>query len=124
MSDREKTILLVEDNDQNRMLFHDLLEARGYKVLEARTGMEGWQVAQERHPEMILMDIQLPDISGLEVTQWLKSDETLKSIPVVAVTIFATEIDRRHFLAKGCDGFIPKPITVSNFLETVESFAA
>lgn len=124
MSDTAKTVLLVEDNDQNRMLFHDLLEAKGYEVLEARTGMEGWRVARERHPAIILMDIQLPDISGLEVTQWLKSDEDLKSIPVVAVTIFATEVDRRNFLAKGCDGFIPKPIIVSNFLETVERFAA
>jgi two-component system, cell cycle response regulator DivK len=119
-----KTILVVEDNNQSRMLFRELLLAKGYSVLEAKTGMEGWQMARERHPEIILMDIQLPDVSGLEVTQWLKNDEALRGIPVVAVTILSADSDRKSFLSKGCDGHISKPISISQFLATVERFAA
>ncbi len=119
-----KTVLVIEDNDQNRMLSHALLEAKGYDILEASTGMEGWRIAREHRPDLILMDIQLPDISGLEVTNWLKNDKTLGTIPVIAVTILATDRDRRKIMAEGCDGHIPKPISVSNFLETVERFAA
>ena len=119
-----KTVLVIEDNDQSRMLFRELLKARGYSVLEARTGMEGWQAARQHHPEIILMDIQLPDVSGLEVTKWLKQDESLRAIPVVAVTILATDGDRKSFLAGGCDDHIAKPISVTRFLETVERFAA
>jgi two-component system cell cycle response regulator DivK len=124
MTHTAKTVLVVEDNEQNRMLAHALLEAKGYDVLEASTGMEGWRLAREQHPDIILMDIQLPDISGLEVTNWLKNDDLLKATPVIAVTIFAADSDRKKILAEGCDGHIPKPISVSNFLETVERFAA
>ncbi|HEX9769890.1 MAG TPA: response regulator [Kiloniellales bacterium] len=124
MSLTAKTVLVIEDNDQSRMLFRELLKARGYSVLEASTGMEGWRLAREQRPEIILMDIQLPDVSGLEVTQWLKSDETLRTIPVVAVTILSTDSDRKSFLSKGCDGHISKPISITHFLETVERFAA
>ena len=87
MAHTAKTVLVIEDNDQNRMLSHALLEAKGYSVLEAATGMEGWRIAHEQHPDIILMDIQLPDISGLEVANWLKNDKSLETIPVVAVTI-------------------------------------
>ena len=124
MTGAAKTILVVEDNNQSRMLFRELLLAKGYSVLEASTGMEGWRLARERHPEIILMDIQLPDISGLEVTQWLKSDEALRTIPVVAVTILSADSDQKSFLSKGCDGHISKPISITQFLETVERFAA
>ena len=124
MNQTVKTVLVVEDNDQNRMLFHELLESKGYNILEASIGLEAWRIARERHPDVILMDIQLPDISGLEVTRWLKSDENLKEIPVLAVTVLTTDGDRKRFLAEGCDGYIPKPISVTNFLETVERFAA
>ena len=123
MNSPVKTVLVVEDNDQNRMLSHALLEAKGYAILEASTGMEGWRIAREHRPDLILMDIQLPDISGLEVTNWLKNDKTLRTIPVIAVTILASDRDRKKIMAEGCDGHIPKPISVSNFLETVERFA-
>ena len=119
-----KTVLVVEDNDQSRMLFRELLNARGYSVIEARTGMEGWRAAKAHHPGIILMDIQLPDVSGLDVTKWLKEDESMRAIPIVAVTILATDSDRKSFLAGGCDGHIAKPISIARFLETVERFAA
>jgi two-component system cell cycle response regulator DivK len=124
MNETVKTVLVVEDNDQSRMLFHALLEASGYNVLEAKVGMEGWRIAREQSPDIILMDVMLPDISGLEVTRWLKKDKDLKSIPVIAITILATESNKREFLAEGCDDCVPKPISVQNFLKTVERFAA
>ena len=124
MNETSKTVLVVEDNDQSRMLFRELLKAGGYNVLEASTGMEGWRIARECNPEIILMDIGLPDISGLEVIKQLKKDETLKPIPILAVTIHSTDSDRKSFVAAGCDGYIPKPITVPQFLDTVERYAA
>ncbi len=123
MSPLDKTVLVVEDNDINMKLFHDVLEARGYNVLQAKDGMEGWHIAREHRPDLILMDIQLPGISGLEVTKWLKDDETLKSIPVIAITAFAMAGDKEKFLEGGCDAYIPKPISIPNFLQTVERFA-
>ncbi len=123
MSPLDKTVLVVEDNDINMKLFHDVLEASGYNVLQAMDGMEGWRLAREHRPDLILMDIQLPDVSGLEVTKWLKADETLKSIPVIAVTAFAMDGDKERFLKGGCDACILKPISLPNFLQTVERFA-
>jgi two-component system cell cycle response regulator DivK len=119
-----KSVLVVEDNDLSMRLFHDLLEAHGYNVLQAKDGMEGWRMAREHRPDLILMDIQLPDVSGLEVTKWLKDDETLKSIPVIAITAFAMAGDKEKFLEGGCDAYIAKPISVPDFLQTVERFAA
>ncbi len=123
MSPLDKTVLVVEDNDINMKLFHDVLEASGYNVLQAMNGMEGWRMAREHRPDLIVMDIQLPDVSGLEVTKWLKDDESLKSIPVIAVTAFAREGDKEKFLEGGCDAYIDKPISIPNFLQTVERLA-
>jgi two-component system cell cycle response regulator DivK len=123
MSYLDKTVLVVEDNNVNMKLFHDVLEAHRYNVLQAKDGMEGWRMAREHRPDLILMDIQLPDISGLEVTKWLKDDESLKSIPVIAITAFAMEGDKEKMLEGGCDAYIPKPISVPDFLQTVERFA-
>jgi two-component system cell cycle response regulator DivK len=114
---------VVEDNDLNMKLFHDVLEADGYNVLQAKDGMEGWRIAREQRPNLILMDIQLPEVSGLEVTKWLKDDETLKSIPVIAITAFAMAGDKEKILEGGCDAYIVKPISIPNFLQTVERFA-
>ncbi len=124
MSPLDKTVLVVEDNDLNMKLFHDVLEADGYNVLQAKDGMEGWRMAREQRPDLILMDIQLPGVSGLEVTKWLKDDETLKSIPVIAITALAMAGDEEKILEGGCDAYIPKPISVPDFLQTVERFAA
>ena len=95
-----KTVLIVEDNELNMKLFHDLLDAHGYKTLQTRNGMEALSLAREHRPDLILMDIQLPEVSGLEVTKWLKEDDQLKTIPVVAVTAFAMK-GTRSASAKG-----------------------
>ncbi len=120
MSPLDKTVLVVEDNDGNMRLLHDVLETRGYTVLQAKDGMEGWRMAREQRPDLILMDIRLPDVSGLEVTKWLKADETLKSIPVIAITAFATAGDEEKIREGGCDAYIAKPISIPNVLQTVE----
>ncbi len=122
MGSMDKTVLVVEDNDLNMRLFHDVLEMRGYNILQAKDGMEGWRIAREQRPDLIIMDIQLSDVSGLEVTKWLKDDETLKSIPVIAITAFAMAGDEEKILEGGCDDYLVKPISISNFLRTVERF--
>ncbi|MEX2009269.1 MAG: response regulator [Dongiaceae bacterium] len=117
-----KTILIVEDNELNMKLFHDLLEAHGHRILQSKDGMEALKLAREHHPDLILMDIQLPEVSGLEVTKWIKEDEDLRSIPVIAVTAFAMKGDEEKIREGGCEAYIAKPISVSNFLETVARF--
>ena len=91
MDAKSKTVLIVEDNELNMKLFHDLLDAHGYNILQTKDGMEALDIAREFHPDLILMDIQLPEVSGLEVTKWLKEDDALKAIPVVAVTAVCHE---------------------------------
>src|SRR6195256_4830536 len=117
-----KTVLIVEDNELNMKLFHDLLDAHGYRILQTKDGMEALDIAREHRPDLILMDIQLPEVSGLEVTKWLKEDESLRSIPVVAVTAFAMKGDEEVIRQGGCEVYIPKPISVTSFLETVRRF--
>ena len=117
-----KTILIVEDNELNMKLFHDLLDAHGYRVLEARTGPEALQIVSENRPDLILMDIQLPEVSGLEVTQKIKSNEELVDIPIIAVTAFAMKGDEERIRAGGCEDYIAKPISVSSFLEKVKRY--
>jgi two-component system cell cycle response regulator DivK len=117
-----KTVLIVEDNELNMKLFRDLLEAHGYKTLQTRNGIEALSLAREHQPDLILMDIQLPEVSGLDVTKWLKEDEALRHIPVIAVTAFAMKGDEERIREGGCEAYISKPITVSNFLETVRQF--
>ncbi|HEY3918364.1 MAG TPA: response regulator [Stellaceae bacterium] len=119
-----KRVLIVEDNDLNMKLFHDLLEAHGYDILQTKDGMEALQLARQHHPDLILMDIQLPEVSGLEVTKWIKEDDDLRTIPVVAVTAFAMKGDEEKIREGGCEAYIAKPISVSNFLETVARFCA
>ena len=117
-----KTVMIVEDNELNMKLFHDLLEAHGYQTVGTRNGIEALDLARQHHPDLILMDIQLPEVSGLEVTKWLKDDPDLKSIPVVAVTAFAMKGDEERIREGGCEAYIAKPISVANFLQTVERF--
>lgn len=117
-----KTVLIVEDNDLNMKLFHDLLEAHGYNTIQTKDGMEALSLAREHMPDLILMDIQLPEVSGLEVTKWIKEDETLKSIPIIAVTAFAMKGDEEKIREGGCEAYIAKPISVENFLNTVKEF--
>ena len=117
-----KTILIVEDNDLNMKLLNDLLQAHGYETLQTMDGREVMKLARDHHPDLIIMDIQLPEISGLEVTKMLKADEELKDIPVIAVTAFAMKGDEEKIREGGCEGYIAKPISVPTFLETVAEF--
>ncbi len=117
-----KTVLIVEDNELNMKLFHDLLDAHGYETLQTRDGLKALDIAREHMPDLILMDIQLPEVSGLEVTKWLKEDDTLRGIPVIAVTAFAMKGDEEKIREGGCEAYISKPISVSTFLETVQEF--
>ena len=114
-----KTVLIVEDNELNMKLFHDLLDAHGYATLRTRSGMDALRLAREHRPDLILMDIQLPEVSGLEVTKWLKDDEKLRVIPVVAVTAFAMKGDEERIRQGGCEAYISKPISISTFINTV-----
>jgi two-component system cell cycle response regulator DivK len=117
-----KTVLIVEDNELNMKLFQDLLEAHGYDTVGTRNGIETLDLARKHQPDLILMDIQLPEVSGLEVTKWLKDDPDLKSIPVIAVTAFAMKGDEERIREGGCEAYLSKPISVGKFLETVRHF--
>ena len=117
-----KTILIVEDNVLNMKLFNDILQAHGYETLQTLDGREAIVLAREHHPDLILMDIKLPDISGMEVTKMIKSDDDLKDIPIIAVTAFAMKGDEGKIRDGGCEGYIAKPISIPNFLETINSF--
>ena len=121
-SEEKKTVLIVEDNELNMKLFHDLLEAHGYATLQTKDGMEALSLAREHKPDLILMDIQLPEVSGLEVTKWIKEDENLRSIPVVAVTAFAMKGDEEKIREGGCEAYVAKPISVESFINTVKEF--
>lgn len=117
-----KRILIVEDNELNMKLFNDLLDAHGYETLQTRDGMEALELARVERPDLILMDIQLPEVSGLEITKWLKEDDALRQIPVIAVTAFAMKGDEEKIRQGGCEAYIAKPISVAHFIETVQRF--
>ena len=119
---RRRKILIVEDDDLNMKLFNDLLMAHGYETLQTKDGREALALARQHRPGLILMDIQLPEVSGLEVTKWIKKDENLRLIPVIAVTAFAMKGDREKMRNGGCEDYIAKPISVASFLETVGRF--
>ena len=122
MERSKKTILIVEDNDLNLKLFRDLLGAHGYETIETKEGMEAIAIAKSRHPDLILMDIQLPEISGLDVTKKLKADAKICDIPIIAVTAFAMKDDEEKILRAGCEAYISKPISIVHFLATVRRF--
>jgi two-component system cell cycle response regulator DivK len=121
---RRPRILIVEDNDLNMKLFNDLLVAQGYDTLQTADGLEALALARGERPDLILMDIQLAEVSGLEVTRRIKEDAHLRAIPVIAVTAFAMKGDEEKIRSGGCEAYIAKPISVTNFLETVERFLA
>jgi two-component system, cell cycle response regulator DivK len=117
-----KTVLIVEDNELNMKLFRDLLEAHGYQTSGTSNGFEALDIVRKLRPDLILMDIQLPEVSGLEVTKWIKEDKSLSMIPIIAVTAFAMKGDREKMRDGGCEDYIAKPISVASFLQTVERF--
>jgi two-component system cell cycle response regulator DivK len=117
-----KTVLIVEDNELNMKLFHDLLDAFGYRTLQTRNGMEALGLARDHRPDLILMDIQLPEVSGLDVIKWIKDDKQIAQIPIVAVTAFAMKGDEERIRRGGCEAYISKPISVQSFMDTVRHF--
>ncbi|WP_319517204.1 response regulator [uncultured Martelella sp.] len=117
-----KQVLIVEDNDLNMKLFRDLVEAQGYEVVESRTGADAYELARIFRPGLILMDIQLPEQSGLEIARALKADSELAKIPVIAVTAFAMRGDEQRIREAGCDAYLSKPVSVPNFIKTVKAY--
>src|SRR5271156_5682714 len=115
-------ILVVEDNQLSSKLLKQLLTAHGYEVLGTPEGLQALALVRDEQPDLILMDIRLPDISGLEVTRLLKQDDCTKTIPIIAVTALASPEYERKGLESGCNAYIPKPITLGNLLQTIESF--
>lgn len=114
-----KTILIVEDNDLNMKLFNDLLQAHGYDTVQTMDGRDVLQLARDHSPDLIIMDIQLPGISGIEITKTIKADDDLKDIPIVAVTAFASEKEKANIRDAGCSDILAKPFLIPNLLETV-----
>src|SRR3954451_9071440 len=115
-----RKVLIVEDNVLNMKLFNDLLEAHGYTTLQAMERLEALRIARLHRPDLILMDIQLPEVSGLEITKRLKADKELRSIPVVAVTAFAMQGDEEKIRQAGCADYMTKPISIAGFMKAVE----
>ncbi|MCR9194579.1 MAG: response regulator [Hyphomonas sp.] len=113
-------VLIVEDNALNMRLFSDLLEASGYETLQCTDGGKAAALAVDEQPDLIIMDIQLPEVSGLDITRWLKDDERTSAIPVLAVTAFAMRTDELLVREAGCEGYLSKPIQVRSFLKTVD----
>lgn len=114
-----KRILIVEDNDLNLKLFRDLLGANGYETVETREGLEAISLTRNMMPDLILMDIQLPEISGLDITKKIKADPHIQHIPVVAVTAFAMKDDEEKIMQAGCEAYLSKPIAIDQFLATI-----
>ena len=117
-----KTILIVEDNEKNMKLTRELLRAKGYATLEAVTGQAGVQLALEHRPDLILMDIQLPDIDGIAALREIRTDNALDAVPVLAVSASVMPDDQQKIVSSGFDAFITKPINLKQFSETVQRF--
>ena len=116
-----KTIIVVEDNELNMKLVRSLLQLENYQIIEADNAEKGIQLARDHHPDLILMDIQLPGMDGLKATEFISNDEILKDIPIVALTSYAMEGDKEKAPAASCVGYITKPIETRGFSETISS---
>ncbi len=112
-------ILVVEDNELNQKLFCDLLQSSGYEVHDVRDGALAIDAAKKIMPSLIIMDIQLPSISGIDLTKWMKQDQALSQIPILVITAFAMSRDEKRILESGCDAYMSKPISIKPFLEKV-----
>ena len=120
-ANRPKKVLVVEDNELNMRLFCDLLDAYGFATFQCRDGKKAVEIARQQMPDLIIMDIQLPEVSGLDITRWLKDDETVAHIPVLAVTAFAMRADEQRVRAAGCEGYLSKPIQIMTFIKAVQA---
>jgi two-component system, cell cycle response regulator DivK len=117
-----KTVLIVEDNELNMKLFNDLIASIGCTVIQSRNGVEAIGLVREKRPDLVIMDIQMPEVSGLDVTRWIKSDPAIAHIPVIAVTAFAMKGDEERIRESGCEGYVSKPISIGPFLATIRSY--
>ena len=117
-----RQVLVVEDNERNMKLFRDVLQASGFRTLEATTGERAVELVLEHRPDLVLMDIQLPDIDGVEALDRLRADDRFASVPVLALTALAMEGDRERFLAAGFDGYLSKPVDIADFVATVKRY--
>jgi len=115
-------VLVVEDNERNMKLFRDVLQASGFRTLEATTGERAVELVFEHRPDLVLMDIQLPDIDGVEALDRVRADNRFASVPVLALTAQAMEGDRERFLAAGFDGYLSKPVDIADFVATVKRY--
>jgi two-component system cell cycle response regulator DivK len=117
-----KTVLIVEDNELNAKLFRDILNSKGHRIIEMRDGMEAIKVAHSERPDLILMDIQLPEISGFDLIKMLKGDTDVAGIPIIAVTAFAMKGDEERIRTSGCDDYLSKPISVAAFIKKTSHY--
>ena len=117
-----KLILIVEDEPKNITLLRDLLQVSGYSTIEATDGKQGVELANAKKPDLILMDIQMPEMDGLEATRILKADATTSNIPVLALTSYAMKGDEERILQAGCDGYLAKPFNIQELLKTVAEY--
>ena len=115
----KKNILVVDDDERNMRLFSDLLEVKGYAVIKARNGKEGVELAEKAKPDLILMDIQMPIMDGMEAINILKNRESTKSIPIIALTSYAMPDEKERILSTGCNGYLAKPVVIREFLNMV-----
>lgn len=118
---RSGKVLVVEDNELNMRLFCDLLGAYGFETFQCRDGAKAVEIARKELPDLIIMDIQLPEVSGLDITRWLKDDSKVAHIPVLAVTAFAMRADEAKVREAGCEGYLSKPIQIASFIRAVET---
>ena len=116
-----RKVLVVEDNELNMRLFCDLLDAFGFETFQCRDGAKAVEIARQELPDLIIMDIQLPEVSGLDITRWLKDDDKVAHIPVLAVTAFAKRADEQRVREAGCEGYLSKPIQIATFIKAVEA---
>ena len=121
---RKRVVLVVEDTPLNMKLFAALIESQGYEVLEAVAGMQGVALAREHHPDLIVMDIQLPDISGYEAIRILKAEDETSAIPIIVTTAFNRFADAELLKQSNCDGFLAKPVALAPFFELINSLIA
>jgi len=122
MDAKTKTVLIVEDNELNMKLFHDLLDAHGYNILQTKDGMEALDIAREHHPDLILMDIQLPVLDGYETTRQIRTDPNLKTTPIIAVSSYAMKGDEEKARASGCDHYVTKPYSPIQLLRVIRGY--
>ena len=126
MNGATKTVLVVEDNELNMKLFHDLLEAHGYNILQTKDGMEAMRLAREHHPDLILMDIQMPEMDGLEATRRIREMETRENLDrsfIVSFTADVTEKSQKAMFDAGCDQALTKPIKKKELLDLIEKIS-